>query len=92
MERMGFARKKKNKNIFINACRYKIVVYLCNVNKAKQLKNSTMKNVWESKTGMTRTEVEALYIETIDILRELGATEEMAREIAQETLRETLGL
>jgi hypothetical protein len=34
---------KKIKNISINACRYKIVVYLCNVNKAKQLKISTMK-------------------------------------------------
>jgi hypothetical protein len=51
-----------------------------------------MKNVWESKTGMTRTEVEALYIEAIDMLRELGATEEMARKIAKETLKETLGL
>jgi len=51
-----------------------------------------MKTIWEAKTGMTRTEVEALYIETIDMLRELGATEEVAREIAKETLKESLGL
>jgi hypothetical protein len=39
------------KNISINACRYKIVVYLCNVNKAKQLKNSTMKATQIIKTA-----------------------------------------
>lgn len=51
-----------------------------------------MKTIWEVKTGMTRKEVEALYIEAIDMLRELGATEEMAREIAAETLRKMMGL
>jgi hypothetical protein len=51
-----------------------------------------MKTIWETRTGMTRTEVEKLYIETIQMLREFGATEEQARSIAQETLKETLGV
>ena len=51
-----------------------------------------MKNIWIEKTGMTRQEVEKLYIESINDLMSLGATEEMAREILQETLKEKLGL
>jgi hypothetical protein len=51
-----------------------------------------MKTIWETRTGMIRTEVEKLYIETIEMLRGVGASEEQAREIAQETLKETLGV
>lgn len=47
-------------------------------------------NIWIEKTGMTRKEVETLYIETINMLRTFGATEEQAREIAKETLTETI--
>ncbi len=49
-----------------------------------------MKNIWIEKTGMTRKEVETLYTETINVLRELGLTESQAREIAKETLIETI--
>jgi uncharacterized protein HemY len=51
-----------------------------------------MDNVWIAKTGMTRTEVEIFYIESINDLIKLGAPEEMAREIVKETLKKTLGL
>jgi hypothetical protein len=49
-----------------------------------------MKNIWIEKTGMSRKEVETLYIETINTLREFGLTENEAREIAKETLTQTI--
>jgi hypothetical protein len=49
-----------------------------------------MKNIWIKKTGMTRQEVESLYIESIDMLKSLGCSENEAREIAKETLKEML--
>ncbi len=56
------------------------------------LKQGIMDNVWINKTGMTRKEIEAFYLENINMLMSLGVKEEIAREIVQETLKESLGL
>ena len=71
-------------------CRLKSLLYICVIKQNE--KRKIMKNIWIERTGMTRQEVEKLYIESINDLMSLGATEEMAREIVQETLKEKLGL
>jgi hypothetical protein len=49
-----------------------------------------MNNVWKLKTGMTREEVEAFYIAAIDTLRDFGYTESEAREMVQESFKESI--
>lgn len=44
------------------------------------------------KTGKTRVELEKFYIANIEVLKSFGYSEDKAREIVQETLKETLGL
>jgi hypothetical protein len=46
----------------------------------------------EIKTGMTRVELEKFYINNVNKLISFGFSEDEAREIVQETLKETLGL
>ena len=46
----------------------------------------------EIKTGMTRTELEKFYINHVNKLIAFGFSESKAREIVQETLKETIGL
>lgn len=48
----------------------------------------TLKNT----TGKTRTELESIYIESVNMMVKFGATKEQARKIAKQTLRDTLGL
>ena len=43
-------------------------------------------------TGRTEKEIKALYLSAIEILVDFGATESQAREMVQETFKETLGL
>ncbi len=51
-----------------------------------------MTTIWETKTGMTREQVEALYIGMANELMKLGATEEQARKLAESKIREIVGL
>lgn len=46
----------------------------------------------EIKTGKTRVELEKFYIANIEVLMSFGYSEDKAREIVQETLKETLGI
>jgi hypothetical protein len=46
----------------------------------------------EIKTGMIRVELERFYINLVNKLIAFGLSEDKAREIVQETLKETLGL
>lgn len=46
----------------------------------------------ENKTGMTRVELEKYYIQKINFAMALGFTEKEAREMVQETLKQSLGL
>ena len=49
-------------------------------------------DIFKKVTGRTREEVEQIYITAVNFMIEMGATPEQARKIAEETLRETLGL
>ena len=46
----------------------------------------------EIKTGKTRVELEKFYIANIEVLMSLGYSEDKAKKLVQETLKETLGL
>jgi len=46
----------------------------------------------ENKTGMTRVELEKLYIQKINFAMSLGFSENEARQMVQETLKQSLGL
>lgn len=51
-----------------------------------------MKTIWETRTGMTREQVEALYIGLANELMKVGATEEQAKQVAEKKIREIAGL
>ena len=46
----------------------------------------------EKKTGMKRVELENYYIQKINFAISLGFTEKEAREMVQETLKQSLGI
>ena len=55
-------------------------------NKTKTEIMTTLQN----KTGLTRVALEQMYINYVNALIDLGATEEQARKMVQETLKETI--
>lgn len=51
-----------------------------------------MTTIWETRTGMTREQVETLYIGLANELMKIGATEEQAKKLAEQKIREIAGL